>query len=736
MSTTHHTFCRICEAFCGLEVDVEGGQATAIRPDKEHVASKGFGCIKGMKQHQIFGSPDRLKRPLMRKDGVLVEVTWEEVLADIGTRVRGLRAAHGPDSIGMFVGTTAAHSLLHLLFSQGFIEGIGSKNMFSSSTQDCSNKFVLAQLMYGSPFVLPFPDIERSNCLILVGANPMVSKWALLQSADPYARLHAAVKRGAKVFVVDPRRNETAKAAGEHLFIRPDADVFFFLAFLREIFALGAVDRRRAAAYMCGIDEVEAMVRPWTPERCAEATQIAPETLRRMVKAYVEADGAAMYCSTGVNMGSDGGLAFWLQECINALSGNLDRLGGTLVAKGIFDAPRVARMLGLIPKQAIANHTGAPRFWESFPGTILADEILSEHPQHLRALFVTGGNPLLSLPNSLRIREALAQLDLLVCVDVFPNETTTLATHVLPAASGLQRPDISFVVGALLGAQTVPHLQATRAVLPLEDEQRDEATIYHDLCRACGTGLFGSKLLTALLEIARRVRRLGVPQEAIFSLILRLSGQGSFKKLLTQPHGRLRPPHEANAGTFLGKRVVTTDGKVHLAPTALLAAAQVRLPRHFEAELAHKDALKLITRRTVTSQNSWTHNFPDFVGARHNTNELLMHPDDAAARGIDDGGAADLSTTSATIRAKVCLTPDIMPGTVALAFGWGHQHTPGLSTARTTTGVNVNLLHVDGPDAYDPVGGMAHLTGIVVEVRRAPGERATGSWSGLPASTS
>lgn len=736
MPETHHTFCRICESLCGLEVTVDDGRITKIKPDAEHVATRGFACIKGVKQYKMYDTPDRLTKPRMRVNGKMVDVSWDEVLADIGARVKRLKKDHGADSIAMYVGTAAGFSILHPIFAQGFMTGLGSGSIYASATQDCANKFAVAQRIYGFPFTQPFPDLHRTNCLIIVGANPVVSKWSFLQVPNPYMHLHELEKRGGKLFVVDPRRTETAKAGGEHIFIRPNTDVFFYLAFLHELFAQGGAVQTEKVH---GVDALRELVEPWTPERCAEATGIEPATLRKLVEAYRTADGAALYCSTGVNMGTNGSLAFWLQESINALSGNLDRPGGTLVGKGVFDFAKFGTKYGVLTNEGRSRIGGFTKTNDAFPGGVLADEILTPGPGQVKALFATGGNPLMTMPNAERLQKAFSQLELLVTVDIYENETGSLATHVLPATSPLQRPDLPFVFPLWLGMQAKPYLQATRAVVPPEGDQRDETTIYHDLCRACGVGLFGSKAVTAAMEGWRRWHRWrnpdaggGLPQEAILDAFLRLTGQGRFTELLDHPHGKLRPENAGN--DYLEERVVTEDGQLHLDHPDLMAAAAERLEPAFEAEQATRGKLKLISKRQLTTHNSWTHNIEDFVPDRNRTNKLYLHPDDAAERGIEDGDLVDVSTDVATLRLPVELLDDLMPGVASMPHGWGHQLGKGLSVASKTEGVNVNLLVPDGPERIEPLSGMAHLTGFVVEVSKAAGPKDPTTWTGVPAS--
>jgi formate dehydrogenase len=734
MAETVQTFCRICEALCGLEVTVEGDQIVGIKPDKDHVATGGYGCIKGLKQHRMYGTPDRLMVPMQRIDGELQRVSWNEALSSIGSKVRELVASHGRDTIAMYVGTAAGFGVLHPIFAQGFMQGIGSASMFSSATQDCANKFAVAHLLYGFPFTQPFPDLDHLECLILVGANPAVSKWSFLQVSNPIRRLKELEARGAKIFIVDPRRTETAKVAGEHVAIRPNTDVFFYLSFLRELLETTAIDRARVDQHMTGFEEVCRVAEAWPPERTAEVTRIPPDTLRAMVRAYAQAKGAALYCSTGVNMGTNGSLAFWLQECINAISGNLDRRGGTLVSTGVIDFAAFGKRTGTLLHQ---NESRIGRFKsvnDALPGGILADEILTPGDRQIRALFVTGGNPLITMANSERLREAFQQLELLVVLDIQPSETASVATHVLPCTSPFQRPDLPFVFPLMLGLQSKPYLQATRAIVPPQGEQRDEASIYVDLAKACGVNLWGSAVAQRAMEMAKTLSSVGrpgkqpsIPQELLLSGLLRATKQGSFKKLLKDKHGRLRPPHQP--GSFLSKRIIHDDRKVHLAPELLLKQAE-KLEADFDLELATKDRLKLITRRAITTHNSWTHNIEEFVSGDRATNYLYMHPDDAARAGLKEGGLADVSSATATVRVPVKLLSDLMPGTVALPHGWGHQDSK-TGVASKTTGVNVNLLAADGPDRIERVSGMAHLTGFLVDVRPASGPLDPAHWSGI-----
>ncbi len=738
MPETRHTFCRICESLCGLDVTLEDGRVTSVRPTPDHVATRGFACLKGLHQHEMYASPDRLRSPEKRIGDRWERISWEQATSEIGAKVRALRGEHGPDSIGMYVGTAAGFSVLHPIFAQGFMQGVGSSSMYASATQDCANKFAVARLVYGFPFVQPFPDVDRTDCLIVVGANPVVSKWSFLQVPNPIQRLREIESRGGSLWFVDPRRTESARVAGRHVFIRPDTDVFFYLSFLDELLRCGGVDRERVARSTTGFDAVEKLAAAWPAERTSEVTRIPADTLREMVRSYCEAEGAVLYSSTGVNMGTNGSLCFWLQEVINVASGNLDRRGGSLVGRGLIDFPRFGVKHGVLMKEGRSRIGGFGRVNDAFPGGLLAEEIETPGPGQLRALFVTGGNPLITMPNAGRLKRAFEQLELLVTLDIYRNETGSLAHYTLPCTSPYERPDLPFIFPLMLGLQSRPYLQATEQVVEPDAEQRDEASIYLDLCRAAGTPIFGSGLAQRLLEwsrwLDRRRRRgrgglPGRPQELLLSLLLRLGGEGSFRALLDHPRGRLREDHVSD--DFLDSRMVTEDRKVRLAPPELIRQA-AKLEGDFERERGQAQRLKLITKRSHETHNSWTHNLEAFVAGDRGTNHLYVHPEDAERLGLADGELADVESPTATLRLPVRLLADLMPGTVALPHGWGHQHATGLSVASATRGVNVNLLAADGPDALERVSGMAHLTGFVVEVRPAAGAQDPSSWSGLP----
>ncbi|MDH3728567.1 MAG: molybdopterin-dependent oxidoreductase, partial [Myxococcales bacterium] len=529
-------------------------------------------------------------------------------------------------------------------------------------------------------------------------------------------------QRGGRVYFVNPRRTETAKQLGTQVFIRPDTDIYFLLSFLHEVVKRDAIDHERVRRAMKGDDALRKISEPWSPERTSAITGVSADTLWSMVDVYLESDGAALFLSTGVNQGSHGTLAFWIQEAINAITGNLDRLGGTLVGHGyIKDFPKHARKGGHTLRKDLSRIGQLPSVADTFPAGIMADEILTPGEGQIRALFVLSGNPLLTVPNSDgRLEQALKSLELVVSIDIFRNETANLAHYILPGTSAMQRADLPFVFQSLMGAQPVPYAQFTDAVVPIEDEQRDETMILLQLARACGANLFGSRVVqgffSAWMGLGRVPlvgKRLELTPERFLGLMARAFRLGSLRSLRKDPHGRLLDAHEGN--DFLGKRVVNDDGLVDLAPSEFVAAAE-KLESSFERELAQRDKLKLISKREQHSHNSWLHNHPRFVEGRRSTNYLYMHPQDGEKVGVRSGEMVEVRSSVASVRLPVELTDEMMIGAVALPHGWGHQDADGLSVASQTTGANVNLLAADGPEQLEYFSGMAQLNGILVDV--------------------
>ena len=717
MTTEVRTFCRICEVYCGLVAQVDDGRVTAVRPDREHPVSRGYACVKGLGLGALHEDPHRVDHPLKRVGDRWERIGWDQALAEIGARVRALVAAHGPRSVALYQGNPTFFSFPHLLMSAAFVEALGSPNVFASHSVDVNNKFHVSTAMYGLSLVHPVPDLDRVDLFVCLGSNPAVSQMSVLTVADATAALRGVVARGGRVVLVDPRRTETARKVGEHVPIRPGTDAYLLAAMLHVLTLEVGADLDRARRVATGVDEVMAVAAPWTPERAAAVTGVSAATIRELGTAFATARRAALYMSTGVNMGPFGSVAYWLLQALNLLSGNLDRAGGLLVPDGAFDVLRLSAALGL---GTFDEHRTTDGRWHrvagAFPVAALAGEITTDHPQRVRALFVTAGNPVHSVPGGGRhLAAALDRLDLVVSVDLYRNETAAHADYVLPATDMLERSDVNVTHQVL---QVVPHAQWTPAVVPPAHERREEWRIFSDLAVACGAPAFGPTAANLLPRLNRVLRRLpGRPEltpERLLALLLRWGRRTSLPALRRAPGGVLLPP--SAPGTFLGRRVRTPDGLVRLAPPELVADA-ARLDA-LEAELSRTDVLRLVGRRDRRSHNSWMHGHPR-IGRPAAGNTVLLHPQDAADRGIADGDLVEVSTDQGAVRLPCTTTDDVARGVVVVPHGWGHAAS-GHPVARALPGANVNDVVPGGPEHMDPVSGQAVMLAHVVQVRRAP----------------
>lgn len=708
-TATRKTLCRICEAQCGLVVTTAENKVVKIEPNPDHVASKGYACIKGLRMGDFAHSPDRLTTPLKKVEGEFVAISWDDALQEIGTKLRAIYKRDGGRAIAAYMGNPIGFSFWPTTLCHYFLKAFGANKLFTPGTQDCANKFAGGQRMFGSPNAQVFPDIDHTQCLIAVGTNPVISKMSFISLPNPMKRIEAIEARGGKVYWVNPRKTESANRAGEHVAIRPDTDVFFMLGFLHEVIANGGVDKQRVAQYMNGYETLAEVAATWTPERVAAVTQIPAQQLKAMVAAYLVADGAALYCSTGVNQGSAGLLVYWLQESINAISGNLDRRGGVLAGKAVVP---VGVDTGEMPRSRIAD---VPYVNSTIPAGVMADEILEPGEGQVKAMINLSGNPLLTCAGSSKLGEAFNTLELFVCIDIVRNETAEYADYILPGLHSLERADIPFYFFTVMGLMPDRSFTYTDAVLQPPGEARDEGLIFRQLCRVAGRPIAGSYILQALSNAGEWLGTMFRPRadQVFFSLLARTGGLGGVKKLRRSPDGVLLEPNKP--GDYLGLRVMTPSGKVELAPHDLIERAR-QLEARYQAELDSKAALKLIQKRERFTHNSWAHNVQAFVKGDRNSNYLYIHSSDAAARGLEEGDIARVAASGHAISVPVRIDDSFMPGTVSVPHGWGHQSATGLTTANQTLGANVNEIMPHGPSSIEPGSGMSHMNGVVVEV--------------------
>jgi anaerobic selenocysteine-containing dehydrogenase len=704
------TYCRICEPLCGLVATVEDGRLVRLRPDQRHPLSRGFACPKGIAMTDVQNDPDRVLHPLRRRpDGAGFEqVGWDEALDDIGRRLGRVLRAHGGRSVGWYFGNPGAFSYSHALWLRGFLTAVGSPNLFTAGSQDINNRFVASRLLYGSLTRVPVPDLARTEFLLIVGANPLVSHGSAVSAPRIGDLLRAITRRGGRVVVVDPRRSETARAF-EHLPVRPDGDAWLLLSLLHVVFAEGLEDTTALARQARGVEALRAMAAAHPPEETRARTGVEPDRVRRLARDLATARSAAVYGRTGSCLGRHGTLVAYLLDALNVVTGNLDRPGGAVFGSSPLGLEGFADRFRLASYGRRRSRVGGfPYVLGSFPAALMAKEITTPGEGRVRALFVSAGNPVLSVPDGDELSAALARLDLLVSIDLYVNDTNRHADYVLPAATFLEREDLPV---ANLGLFSTPFVQFTDPVLAPYGEARQEWRIIDAIARRAGLTPFVPRPLGRLL------RRLPAPSPAfLLDLAVRLGPGGdrfglrrglSLRALRRNPHGVVLGEH---VRTGVLRRVVRHRGRrVRLDPPAILAEYG-RLGG--EEDPAYP--LRLIGLRELRSQNSWMHNSATLMrGAR--THTARVHPADAAEHDLADGRTCRITSPYGAIELPVTVTDEVAPGTVAVPHGWGHRG-GGWQRANAAGGANVNRLTSSDPGDLERLAGMAHLNGVPIRL--------------------
>ncbi|MGE3767947.1 MAG: molybdopterin-dependent oxidoreductase, partial [Kofleriaceae bacterium] len=442
MTRTARRICPLCEACCGLELTIDDDKVVAIRGNDADVLSGGFICPKGNALRDLHDDPDRLRAPLVKRDGVHVEVTWDEAFAEIDRRLAPILAAHGRDAVAVSIGNPAAHRFGLLLYTARFGRALGTKNVFSASTLDQMPKQLSAGLMFGHWLSVPVPDIDRSQLLVIIGANPMVSNGSLWTVPDFRGRAKALQARGGTIIVIDPRRTETAQIADQHLFIRPGGDVYLLLGIVHTLFAEKLVRLGRLEAHVDGVGAVERAVVGFTPELVGPRCGIEASAIRELARTIATTERAAVYGRIGTCTQEYGTLASWLVDVINVLTGHLDAPGGAMFAKAAAFAANTlgapGKGKGITVGRRRSRVSNAPEVFGELPMGCLAEEIETPGDGQVRALVTVASNPVLSAPNGPRLAAAMAALDLVVAVDIYLNETTRHADVILPGLSPLE----------------------------------------------------------------------------------------------------------------------------------------------------------------------------------------------------------------------------------------------------------------------------------------------------------
>ena len=749
-SRTALRVCPLCEATCGLTLTIESGRVTRARGDRDDVFSQGFICPKGASFGALDSDPDRLRTPLVRRDGELREASWAEAFDAVAAGIRGVVERHGANSVGVVLGNPNVHTVAGALYPTVLLAGLGTRSVFTASTVDQMPKHVSSGLLYGDANAIPVPDLDRTDHLLLIGANPLESNGSLCTAPDFPGKLKALKARGGTLTVIDPRRTRTAKLADRHIAIRPGTDALLLAAMTYVLFDERLVDLGELAPHVVGVDELAESVRDFTPEAVSEACDVDADTIRTLARELAAAPTAAVYGRIGSCTVPHGTLASWLVDILDILTGNLDRPGGALFPQAATDKT---------PRPAGPSHGFALGRWHSrvgqhpeakgeLPLSALAEEIdtatdTATGPrgaagEPIRALIAVAANPVLSAPDGNRLDKALDSLDFMVSVDPYLNETSRHAHVVLPPPPPSQSPHHDFALNTLAVRNQVRY---NRPAVPLEPGRMAETEIFARLILAA-TGMHGADpaaVDTMVIDqtLGKAVKEPHSPvhgrdprelaksldgetgPERRLDLMLRLGPYGdgfgvrpdglSLAKLLAHPHG-------IDLGALqsrLPQPLKTRSGRIELLPGPIADD----LPRLRQALRERPAGIVLIGRRHLRSNNSWMHNVPALTGGT-NRCTLHIHPEDAARLGVEDGAPVRIKGAGGEVVAPAEITDVVRRGVVSLPHGWGHDR-PGtrLAHAAVDPGVNVNQL-LDG-SLLDPLSGNAVLNGVPIELAPA-----------------
>ncbi|MFF0489264.1 molybdopterin-dependent oxidoreductase [Nocardia sp. NPDC004068] len=713
--------CPLCEAVCGLEVTVDSGdRVVGVRGDREDPFSRGFICPKGASLGRLDEDPDRLSEPMIRDRGTgeWRTASWDEAFDLIAERIPALLAEHGRQAAALYVGNPNAHTIAGSMYLPALIRALSTRNLYSASTADQMPKQVASGLMFGDPLTVPVPDLDRTDYLLMLGANPLESNGSLCTAPDFPGRLKALRQRGGRLVVVDPRRTRTAKIADEHVFVRPGSDAYLLFGIVRTLFAEELTDVRVDAA---GIDEVRAAAEPFTPEVVAARTGVPAETVVRLARELAAAPTAAVYARIGTCTAEFGTLTQWLVDVLNVLTGNLDRPGGAMFA--------TPAALGIVRTRPFRTGRWTSRVRElpeamgEFPVATLADEIITPGAGQVRALITVAGNPVLSAPSGARLAAALDRLEFMVSVDRYLNETTRHADVILPPPRTFQAPHYDF---ALLAFAVRDYTRYSRPLLPLGDRPSEPHILARLALAISGQSPEPGRDPVATVDeliIAGTLHKAGMldrrdelqgadTTEQRIDMMLKLGPYGEWRGGTLNLRALLDNPHGIDLGPLrprLPEILLTASKRVELAPPQLLADVERLRAKLDEAA----PEVVLIGRRQLRSNNSWLHNVSTLVGGS-NTCTLHIHPDDVSRLGLDDHAVIKSAAGSLTVPLEP--TDEIMPGVVSLPHGWGHGDSTQ-SVARAHAGVNANVLTDDS--LVDVPSGNAVFNGVPVTLSPA-----------------
>jgi anaerobic selenocysteine-containing dehydrogenase len=733
---------------CGVKITLKSGKIESIRPDHDNVWSRGHICPKGTTLANLHDDPDRIRGPMIRENDRWREAGWEEALRHCEKLIHKVHAAHGSSAMSMFTGNMVGKSFdigRHLML---FMAQAKLGSYYSSSTVDQQPKNLSSMLLYGDMWKIPIPDIDNTKLFVCMGANPSASKGSILSHRDVMGAIRALRARGGRVIVIDPVQTGTAQKADQWISIVPGTDAALLFAIVHTLFQEQRVRLRHLAHLVNGVDALREAAEPFSPEAVADFCGVPATVIRTLTREISEASSAAVYGRIGLCTQRFGSLASWLIDAIAILTGNMDRFGGLMFST------QTAPHLELTPPYPAdapifgrrSRVRGARSIIGQLPASCLAEEIDTPGDGQVKGLVTLGANPVVSVPGSDRLDAALPQLDFMISLDNYLNETTRHAHVILPSPSVLESAhwDIWAWPWSLTsgGHYSAPLYKADRM-----EEWRVLVTL-GCLCGgkkldqidldALDRDYFSAMCVQVKVDPAKVLRMSPKPgPERVLELAIRSGPFGdrygerpdgvTLETFKARPHGILFGPAQPK----IEKVLKTPSGKIELAPEHLLND----IPRLRAAMQEPRSETLLVSRRHLNSMNSWMHNIEVLVKGPERCT-LFIHPEDAQRIGVADGEVVCVTSTEGSAQVAAEVTDGIRPGVVSLPHGWGHDR-PGSRTRVASRRPGVNSNRINPGRLVDEASGNAVVNGVPVKISKVSdskvfdslkSEARTGDW--------
>ena len=702
----HFRTCNLCEAMCGIEITVEKGRIRSIRGDQQDPFSQGHICPKAAALQDLYEDPDRLKRPVKRTANGWEEISWTEAFDAVSAGLKEVQNKHGRDAVGLYLGNPNVHNLGSMLVGPTFNRALRTKNVYSATSVDQLPSHVASRHMFGHFFMIPVPDIDRTDYFLVLGANPLVSNGSLMTAGGIKRRMKKIQARGGKIVVLDPIRTATAKMADEHYFVKPGSDVLLLLAMIHTILAEGLVNKMGLLlGEVKGLERVDELASSYSPERVAQHIGLSAEAIRRIARDFATAPTAVAYSRIGLSIQPFGGLCQWLINLLNLLTGNLDWPGGAMFPQPAVEVhqPYRAGKFGRWQSRV----SGHPEYFGELPVAALGEELLTEGEGQIKAMVTVAGNPVLSTPNGKQLEEGFSNLDFMVAIDIYINETTRFADIILPPTIGLETDHYDVVFHGLAVRNTA---KFSEALFQPEPGTMADWEIFRELA---------ARLAPDSAPFDRNLPLNRMTPAEMIDVGLRSGPYNlDLQQLKENRHGIDLGPLQV-AGR---ERLHTKDRLIDAAPEAITSDLSRVESTFFSPDGNREDLIfgydeyQLVGRRDLRSNNSWMHNASRLMRGKSRCT-LQLSEEDAVEIGVVSGETARVSSRVGVVELPVEVSEDIMPGVVSIPHGWGH-HRPDtqLSVAEKAPGVSINDLTDER--LIDHLTGNAALNGVPVTVQK------------------